>query len=96
VRIKVSNTARNDLKDIYRYGKPLWGVPNAQKFVRKIRSQCDVLLEHPMLGSEMAELGSNIRMFIIDRHRIVYRINNRMIEIIRIIHPKADKFDIVS
>jgi len=86
VKIKWSLQSVEDLENIYEYISK--DSPNYAKiFILKIMKIISEIPEHPRIGRIVPEFNEkNLRERIFKSFRIVYRIKNKKIEIVTIIH----------
>ena len=86
VEIEWSPTAENDLNELIDYiaqDSPQY----ASLFYEQVRKKVENLKQFPKLGRKTPELNNlNIRELNIGNYRLVYRIYEEKIQIIRIIH----------
>ncbi len=87
-QVKITQTAERDLKDIWDYiGKdsPL----EAERFISRIETQVGTLEQHPERCPSIPEneiLGTGYRHILYGDYRTIFRISQRTIYILRIIH----------
>ena len=86
VEIKWTNPAKNDLKDIIKYlSKDSSKYGNY--FLLRILEKIEDLVEFPKIGRIVPEFGdTNLRELIFQKYRIIYKLYEDIIEIVRIIH----------
>jgi toxin ParE1/3/4 len=89
-KLIVAPAAKNDLKDIYLYGTREWGQAQSESYLSAIKNQLWLLTEQPFIGVERAEISPEIRSLVIQSHTVFYRLTNRQIEIIRVLHGRQD------
>ena len=88
-KLVISDVAVADLTDIWLYiaeGNP----ENADRFISKIHEKCLMLAQSPHIGRQRDELARGIRSFPIKRFLIFYRINEDMVEIVRVLSGYRD------
>jgi toxin ParE1/3/4 len=86
----IAPAARNDLKDIYRYGLRQWGQVQSGDYLARIMNQFWLLTEQPLMGTERPELMPDIRSLPMDSHTLFYRVAANRVEIIRVLHARQD------
>ena len=88
--VKWSNSAKNDLKQIYNYilkDSSFY----AKKVVQDILSQVDILNEFPNMGKIVPELNDEkIREIFAYSYRIIYQIIGDNTEILALVHERRD------
>jgi len=88
-RLRFSDDARHDLKDINRYiaqDKPV----AARKWVEKIKEKCCLLASHPELGEFRKDFGQDVRCTFVGRYVIYFRRKGPYLEISRVIPGDRD------
>jgi len=83
-RLRFSQDARSDLKEIARYiahDKP----DAARQWVEKIKSKCRLLTGHPDLGEARPDLGDDVRCTLVGSYVIFYRCSRQAVEIARVV-----------
>jgi len=86
----VSPLSRDDLKGIYQYGVRNWGASQAAAYLELFKNHLWNLTEQPKIGVEREVLLPGLRSFLVESHVVFYRLQNRRIEIVRILHGKQD------
>ncbi len=87
-RVKITQSAENDLAEIWAY-IATDSVDNANQFILKLESRMNTLARSPrrcLLISENDILGTQYRHLIIRKYRIIFRIWNDTVYILRVIH----------
>lgn len=92
--IEYSKEAKQDLVDIKRYIKYNLQEPNiAKKLITKIKTEIDKLIEAPKIYSIIDDdfiKKLQIRKIIVDNYIVFYRINNKTIQIVRILYGRIN------
>lgn len=87
----LTNKAVNDLTKIWEYTYEVWSENQADKYYSLIIEDCKELAQNPFIGRNYDEIGNEIFGLQSGIHIIFYKIlNNKTIEIIRILHSKMD------
>lgn len=91
MKVHWSDVAESDINSIYDYiarDVPYY----AELFINKLIEATDTLETHPRIGRCVpeAEDRDSIRELIVQRYRIVYRIDNESIYILTVIHGSRD------
>ncbi len=87
-RVEISRTAEGDVEKIWRFiarDKPA----AADRFVRELEKQVSTLERFPQrcpLISENALLGTTYRHLLFGDYRTVFRVSNRTVTVLRIVH----------
>lgn len=86
----VSTAARQDLRDIQTY-IAADNVETARKVIRRLRSSFRQLAQNPGLGHTRLDLTSQpVRFWLVYSFLIVYRTNERVLEVVRVVHGARD------
>jgi len=88
-RYRVSDAARSDLDEIWRYiarDNP----EAADKFIRSLVSRFPMLASRPEIGRERKELSPHLRSFAIGNYVIFYRPMENGVEVARVLHGARD------
>ena len=88
--------AVGDLEAIWRYGAETWSPDHADSFIDKI----DIALKRLVAAPEMARLRTEfnppVRIQVVERHLIVYRISGDHLEVLRVLGGNQDWQRILS
>jgi len=86
VEIEWSSTAQNDLNEIIDYIAQD-SLEFALSFYDQVKEKFENLTEFPKIGRKVPELDDpNIREIILRNYRLIYRIFEEKIQIVRLIH----------
>jgi toxin ParE1/3/4 len=81
----------DDLSEIWDYTFDEWSELQADTYYEMLLSTCDYLAANPTLGKRYFGIAKNLFGFKANYHIIFYKvINNRIIQIIRILHGRMD------
>lgn len=86
----IAPAAKNDLREIYRYGLRQWGQAQSDSYLAAIKDQFWSLTEQPLIGIERTDLLPNTRSLPSQSHTLFYRVTTNRVEIIRILHSRQD------
>jgi toxin ParE1/3/4 len=87
---KLTNKAKSDLLSIGRYTKKEWGIAQRNSYLKEIDEMFNLLGDNPEMGKHCDYIHEGYLKFYIGKHVIFYRINNHIIEIVRILHESMD------
>lgn len=77
--------AEQDLIDIWLYTFAQWGEAQADKYHNQLSAAFTLIAENPDIGSACDEIRENYRKFHVNRHLIMYRVNQKTLHIIRVL-----------
>jgi toxin ParE1/3/4 len=90
-KFKLTNKAVEDLAAIWEYTFDTWSERQADKYYMLLINSCEELATSPKLGKQYDEIAQGFLGFLAYRHIIFYRkINDKEIEVIRILHSQMD------
>jgi toxin ParE1/3/4 len=87
---RLSAPAAGDLIRIGRQSARRWGARHAVRYLGRIESRFDFLLQHPDLGTPRNDVRPGLRSFPEGAHIIYYRQTENGIRILRIRHRRMD------
>jgi toxin ParE1/3/4 len=87
---KLTPAAKEDLKGIWKYTESKWGEIQADNYLKSIEKSIVELVASPEKGRRREEIRKGYRSFSQGKHLIFYRIHEKQIEVIRILHQKMD------
>ena len=87
----LTNSAVEDLTDIWNYTYEEWSVQQADKYYQLLLDTCQDIAENPELGKSYEGIAHNLHGLRTNRHIIFYRqIDSVVVEITRILHGRMD------
>lgn len=89
-QLVIAPVARDDLKNIYQYGRRQWGKARSDSYMAILQEQFWSLTEQPLMGIERPEPLPDVRSLVIQSHTVFYRVVAKRIEIIRVLHGRQD------
>jgi len=90
IRLVVRPVARRDLAQIWSYTAEAWGIAQADSYVGDIDACLRKLLEFPEIGSRVEGLPEQYRKVPSGSHRIIYRMEDNKLMVVRVIHERED------
>lgn len=87
--VKVSKVFNLDLDEIYQYSKETFGIRQAEFYENEIWKLVEGLSTNWPLFSECRHLPTKSKMYrwiILESHLIIYRITDKEIHVLRIVH----------
>jgi toxin ParE1/3/4 len=67
-----------------------WGRAQRDEYQARLRRVMQQLADVPALGEERNDLGRPYRRLVVEQHLIYYRIEARVVRVIRVLHVKRD------
>ena len=89
-RYVLSPRAQADIGDIWTYTVKRWNVDQAERYVRLIQTEIDVLASDPLRGRACDEIRPGYRKGYAGSHLIFYRVEDHRIDVVRILHQHMD------
>ena len=90
LKYRISQQALFDLNDIWEYTFHKWSKEQADRYYNLIFDEIEYISENSHLGISYEHIRKNYRASKIKSHLVFYRIENKSIEIIRILHQRMD------
>lgn len=87
---RLSVKAEEDLAEIYTYGILQFGYTQANKYALGLEETLLKLAQTPFLGKQSDFLSNGLRFFIYKSHLVFYRLEEKDILIVRILHQSRD------
>ena len=88
-KLRVSREARRDLDEIWFYIAQD-SLTNADRFVDRLSERFPLLASMPHMGRSREDLAEGLRGFPFESYLILYRVQDRNIEIVRVLHAARD------
>lgn len=90
MQIQVTESAYNDLLEIWRYGYEKWGDTAADQYLDYINHAVESLISNPIRYPLYASVNENFRLMPIKNHLIAYEVSNDAIIVLRVLHKNMD------
>ncbi|KEJ87849.1 type II toxin-antitoxin system RelE/ParE family toxin [Sulfitobacter donghicola] len=89
-KIRLTPLARQDLRDIWTFGAETWGDAQAERYFDAIYATLELIADFPDIARLRQEFSPPIRLHPHQSHVIAYDAAEGGIDVIRILHMKAD------
>lgn len=84
-KLKISNYADADLKNVYLDGLSQWGEAQADNYFNKLIEHFDLLCANPFMFVAVDEIRIGYRRSVCGSHSIYYRINQETVEVMGVL-----------
>jgi toxin ParE1/3/4 len=88
--IKVTKSARKDLIYILKYTLQEFGENQWQKYGELIDQTFSLISENPHIGHKRNDIPNYCYAWPMEKHNIIYKIENQNIYILRVLHQKMN------
>ncbi len=82
--------AREDLRDIWLFGRGEWGEAAADKYFHDLTVALQRLADHPLSAPASQELGKGYRRLVCTAHVVFYVAAVENVDVVRILHQSRD------
>jgi toxin ParE1/3/4 len=82
----ITQLAKQDFRDVISYTLQIWGKQQSQNYAQKINTALNAICENPDIG----RIKHRYLVCKAGRHNIFYKIKEREIWVIRILHERMD------
>lgn len=96
LKYKLSRLAFKDLSKIWSFTAENWSKSQANLYYKGILKQIDLVCSNPEIGKSIDEVKTGSRIVFYKSHIIIYKNNNEVILIDRILHQRMNIEDIVQ
>ena len=86
----ISKKAVSDLEEIWRYTVEKWSIDQADRYYNLIFDEIQFICKNVNAGKSMEHVRKGYRASKVKSHLIFYRIQNNIVEVIRILHESMD------
>ena len=86
----ISNKAVSDLEEIWLYTLENWSIEQADRYYNLIFDEIHFICKNLNSGKSKEHIRKGYRASKVKSHLIFYRIENNIVEIIRILHESMD------
>jgi toxin ParE1/3/4 len=87
---RISQRARRDLAEIWRYSYSQWGLQQADRYVARLYEAFSKLVANPSLGRAVPAARKATSKYRCGSHLIFHRWPRKQLHIIRILHESMD------
>ncbi len=89
-QLRLSPKARADLDAIWNYTAQHWGRDQAEAYLLSLDGTMKLLANQPGLGRKIDDIRKGYLKFPAGSHIIIFRMQSKAIEIVRILHKSMD------
>lgn len=89
-KIKLSSYAKQDLKDILKYTRKIWGLEQQNIYKNHLDFAVAAVARDPRLGRNREEYFAGCYIYHVERHLIVYKASATRLDVIRVLHDRSD------
>ncbi len=86
----ITKKAVSDLEEIWLYTVEKWSIDQADRYYKLIFDEIHFICKNVNAGKSMEHVRKGYRASKVKSHLIYYRIENDIIEVIRILHERMD------
>lgn len=86
----LSPLAQNDLTAIFEYTIQQWGDNQADKYLEQIQNGLSKIQNNPNIGRVRTDISDRHRSILVEKHIIIYIMQNNQIFVSRILHHSRD------
>ncbi len=90
MNFELSKLALKDIDSIWEYTVQNWSIKQAEKYYKNIISTIKLICQNPEIGKSISEVKETHRRKIVGSHMIIYKFQNDIIYIDRILHQSMD------
>lgn len=94
--IRLRPLARRDLTEIWHFTEEHWGIDQAEAYVSNIGDGLARLARHPLRGIDRSDLYEGLYRATAGAHHIYYLFDDRIIDVVRILHQRRDAKSLIS
>ena len=82
--------AQADVSDIWAYTVEAWSEAQAETYLTGLGQAFDQLAAFPEIARLRVEFAPPVRIFAYQQHLIIYTVEDTLIDVIRVVHSRAD------
>ncbi len=86
----ISKKAISDLEEIWLYTAEKWSIAQADRYYNLIFDEIQFICKNMNAGKSMEHVRKGYRASKVKSHLIFYRIQNGVVEVVRILHERMD------
>ncbi len=89
-KLRLADPARKDLVEIGKYTWQTWGAAQKRKYLGQIKNAFKIIKDRPEIGPPRDDIDIGLRSHPVNRHIIYYRIGEKELIIVRVLHQSMD------
>lgn len=86
----LSQLAIDDIDSIWEFTVQNWSIKQAEKYYKSIIGTIKLICKNPEIGNSISEVKENHKRKNVGSHMILYKLQNDVIYIDRILHQRMD------
>ena len=87
--LRLTPQAIRDLEEIWLFTAATWSVDQADSYITELNDTFELICFTPQIARERQEISPPVRMHRHRSHLIIYRLVDRVVVIVRVLHMKA-------
>jgi toxin ParE1/3/4 len=87
-RLLIAPQAQQDIISILRYTGETWGKEQLLIYRNRLDEALKTIEQNPGIGHRSSELSATHRLYLVGSHVVVYRTQNEVISIVRVLHQR--------
>jgi toxin ParE1/3/4 len=87
-RLLIAPQAQQDIISILRFTGETWGQEQLLIYRNKLDEALKMIGQNPWIGHRSSELSALHRLYLVGSHVVVYRIQDEVISVVRILHQR--------
>ncbi|WP_320170518.1 type II toxin-antitoxin system RelE/ParE family toxin [Maridesulfovibrio sp.] len=87
---QLTNKAYDDLKSIARYTQKTWGIEQRKEYMSRLDQSFHLIAENIGIGRNCDHIREGYFSHLVGRHLIFYRVEDKTVMIVRILHQNMD------
>jgi toxin ParE1/3/4 len=95
-RVAWAPKSKNDLREVWRYYERVASAEIADKLLREIDQAGERLADEALMWRARDEILPGLRSVLVHPYTLFYRINDGLVEIVRVLHERRDLSRIFS
>lgn len=88
--LQVSPQAQQDIINILQYTGEIWGQEQLMSYSSKLDTALILIVQNPEIGHRNSNLSEFHRLYLVGSHIVVYRIEDVVVSVVRILHQRMD------
>lgn len=90
MKLRFTPAAIASIEEIGEYTQSEWGIKQRDKYLDELDKAFHTLTRNPKIGKECSEIAPYLRRFPKGKHMVYYRIEDKFVTIVRILHERME------